>query len=157
MTTKQVLCQKKTGVLHLYKSYSWFDITTRECDFSHTKTHGSWHMWGKLCGFIHYNVQYMVFILTYVTLKLQLDIKLWHMWLLQKKKCWASCLAWGIPLNPKPFSNSRGTAGLWFQPPHLPRYSPGLQQNKNSILISILKILMLIYVYVSLANVLLLL
>jgi hypothetical protein len=34
--------------------------------------------WGKLCGFIHYNVQYVVFIVTYITLKLQLDIKLWH-------------------------------------------------------------------------------
>jgi hypothetical protein len=35
-------------------------------------------VWGKLCGFIHYNVQYVVFIVMYITLKLQLDIKLWH-------------------------------------------------------------------------------
>jgi hypothetical protein len=30
---------------------------TRECDFSHTKSYGSWHLWGKPCGFIHCNVQ----------------------------------------------------------------------------------------------------
>jgi len=34
------------------------------------------HVWGKLCGFIDYNVQYVVFIVTYFILKLQFDIKL---------------------------------------------------------------------------------
>jgi hypothetical protein len=34
--------------------------TTRECGFSHTKRCGSWHVRDKLCGFIHFNVQYVV-------------------------------------------------------------------------------------------------
>jgi len=41
-----------------------------------------WHMacvWGKLCGFIHYNVQYVVFIVAYVTLRQQFDIRWWQM------------------------------------------------------------------------------
>jgi hypothetical protein len=29
--------------------------------FSH-KRNSSWHVWGKFCGFIHYIVQYVVFI-----------------------------------------------------------------------------------------------
>jgi hypothetical protein len=29
-------------------------------------------MWGKLCGFIRYNVQYVVFVVAYITLKWQL-------------------------------------------------------------------------------------
>ncbi len=36
------------------------------------------HVWGKLCSFIHYNVLYVMFIVTYITLKLQIDIKVWH-------------------------------------------------------------------------------
>jgi hypothetical protein len=33
-------------------------------------------MWGKLCGFIHYNVKkYVVFIVAYITLKWQFDIR----------------------------------------------------------------------------------
>jgi hypothetical protein len=41
-----------------------------------------WHMacvWGKLCGFIHYDVQYVVFIVAYVTLRQQFDIRWWQM------------------------------------------------------------------------------
>jgi hypothetical protein len=29
----------------------------------------------KLCGFIHYNAQYVVFIVTYIILKWEFDIK----------------------------------------------------------------------------------
>ncbi len=36
-------------------------------------------VWGKLCGFIHYNVQYVVFIVAYVTLRQQFDIRWWQM------------------------------------------------------------------------------
>jgi hypothetical protein len=54
-------------------------ITTRECGFfSHKKkSHcSSWHVWGKLCGIIHYNVQYYVmFIVACVTLPWQFDIR----------------------------------------------------------------------------------
>jgi hypothetical protein len=56
---------------------------TREHNFSHTKCCGSWHMWGKLCGFIGYNVQYVVFIVAYLILKLQFDIKLSHLFGMQ--------------------------------------------------------------------------
>jgi len=35
--------------------------TTRECCFSHTKRCGSWHAWDKLCGFIHFDVEYVIF------------------------------------------------------------------------------------------------
>jgi hypothetical protein len=31
------------------------------------------HVWGKLCGFVHYNVQYVMFIVANVTLKWQFD------------------------------------------------------------------------------------
>jgi hypothetical protein len=48
----------------------------REHNFSHTKRYDSWHVWGKLWAFIDYNVQYVVFIVTYFILKLQFDIKL---------------------------------------------------------------------------------
>jgi len=34
-------------------------------------------VWIKLCGFIHYNVQYVVFIVAYSTQKLQFAIRLW--------------------------------------------------------------------------------
>jgi hypothetical protein len=34
------------------------------------------HLRGKLCSFIQCKVQYVVFIVAYITLKLQLDIKL---------------------------------------------------------------------------------
>jgi hypothetical protein len=30
--------------------------------------HGSWHMTGEICGFVHYNIKYVVFIVTYFTL-----------------------------------------------------------------------------------------
>jgi hypothetical protein len=44
-------------------------LTTRECGFSHRKNCGSWHMYEvKLCGSIHYNVQYAVFIVACITL-----------------------------------------------------------------------------------------
>jgi hypothetical protein len=33
----------------------------RECGYSHMTCDGSCHMCGKLCIFIHYNVQYVVF------------------------------------------------------------------------------------------------
>jgi hypothetical protein len=51
--------------------------STRECGFPKQKAIAH-DTQGKLCGFIHYNVQYVVFIVMYITLKLQLDIKLWH-------------------------------------------------------------------------------
>jgi len=47
--------------------------------------HPSWlkgHVWDQFCGFIHYNVQYVMFIMAHITLvKLQLDIKLWQIFL----------------------------------------------------------------------------
>jgi hypothetical protein len=33
------------------------------------------HVWGKFCGFIQYNVQCVVFIVIYITLKWQIDIR----------------------------------------------------------------------------------
>ncbi len=56
------------------ETYDNNDVTTKECDFSYTKGHGSWHLWSKLCGFIHYNVQYVVFIVACIALKLEFDI-----------------------------------------------------------------------------------
>jgi len=50
--------------------------TTRECGFSLTQKASQLmtHVGGKLCGFIHYNnVQYVVFIVVYTTLKWQFD------------------------------------------------------------------------------------
>jgi len=38
------------------------------------------HVWDKLCGFIYYNVQYVVFIVAYDTLDHQFDIREWHIW-----------------------------------------------------------------------------
>jgi hypothetical protein len=35
-------------------------------------------MWGQLCGFICYNVQYVVFIVAYITLKWHSDIRELH-------------------------------------------------------------------------------
>jgi hypothetical protein len=46
--------------------------------FLHTKSCNSWHVWGKLFGFIHYNIQYVVFIVAYITLKWKLEIRQWH-------------------------------------------------------------------------------
>jgi hypothetical protein len=43
--------------------------------FSHKMLQHMTHVWGKLCDFINYNVQYVVFIVQYVTLKWQFDIK----------------------------------------------------------------------------------
>ncbi len=34
-----------------------------------------WHVWDKFRGFIHYNVQYVVFIVTYIILKWKFDIR----------------------------------------------------------------------------------
>jgi hypothetical protein len=36
-------------------------VIPREYNFSHPKSHCSWHVWGKLCGFIHYNVQHNIY------------------------------------------------------------------------------------------------
>jgi len=33
------------------------------------------HIWANLCDIIHYNVQNVVFIVAYITSKLQFDIK----------------------------------------------------------------------------------
>jgi hypothetical protein len=48
-------------MIHVYKKLSpHLGLKNWECDFSHTKS--SWLMtlvWDKLCGFIHYNVQFM--------------------------------------------------------------------------------------------------
>ncbi len=40
----------------------------QECGFFHTKGHSSWHVWNKLCGFIHDNAQDVVFIVTHIIL-----------------------------------------------------------------------------------------
>jgi hypothetical protein len=40
-------------------------------------THGAIHVWEKLSILIPYNVQYMVFIVIYIILKLQEDTKLY--------------------------------------------------------------------------------
>jgi len=46
---------------------NWFkQNTTKGCDFSHTKRQTLWHMWDQLCDFIHYNVQYVMFIVTHI-------------------------------------------------------------------------------------------
>jgi hypothetical protein len=37
-------------------------FNTKECVFPYTKGCYLWHMWGKLHGFLHYNVQYVMFI-----------------------------------------------------------------------------------------------
>jgi hypothetical protein len=34
-----------------------------------------------MCEIIHYNVQYVMFIMAHITLKLQLEIKLWQIFL----------------------------------------------------------------------------
>jgi hypothetical protein len=44
--------------------------------FSHNTTWLSRHGWDKFCGFIHYNVQYVMYIVAYVILKLQFDLSL---------------------------------------------------------------------------------
>jgi hypothetical protein len=55
-----------------------YHCTRVQYGFSLTKGHFLWH---KLCGSIHYNVQYyVVFIITYVTLKWQLDIRYWNIY-----------------------------------------------------------------------------
>jgi hypothetical protein len=36
--------------------------------FSHKKSQFMTQVWSKLCGFIHYNIQKMVFIMAYITL-----------------------------------------------------------------------------------------
>jgi hypothetical protein len=40
------------------------------------KGRDSWHMFSKPCGFLHYNAQYVGFIMAYITSKLQFHIKL---------------------------------------------------------------------------------
>jgi hypothetical protein len=51
---------------------SWWKIKTPTTKWSltHIIDRDLKHMWGKLCGFIHYNVQHMIFIVTYITLAL---------------------------------------------------------------------------------------
>lgn len=49
-----------------------------ECDFFHTNGCDWWHMWGKLCAFTYYNVQYVMLIVTSIITKLKFDSKLWH-------------------------------------------------------------------------------
>jgi hypothetical protein len=57
--------------LHLF--YRWLNIV-RKCGFSHTKGSNLWHMCKvNLCGFIRYNVQYAMFIMSYIRLKLKID------------------------------------------------------------------------------------
>jgi hypothetical protein len=66
-----------TFVISLYKSSIWFS--------SHKGPFLVRYVWHKLCHSIHYNVQYyVVFIITYVTLKWQLDIRYWHIY----RKCY---------------------------------------------------------------------
>lgn len=65
--------------ISLYKSLIWF--------FSHKRPFLVTYVWHKLCVSIHYNVQYyVVFIITYVTLKWQLDIRYWNIY----HKCYVS-------------------------------------------------------------------
>jgi hypothetical protein len=68
---QQIRTNKENNFTYTSNPYkrTWF--------FSH-KSCNSWHMWGKLCGFIHYNVHYVMFIVAYITLKMQYDIKSWH-------------------------------------------------------------------------------
>jgi hypothetical protein len=85
-------------------------ITSGECEFSHTKNRSSWQVWGQLCGFIHYNihticgiycgiyyikmtitmhniwcmlhynVQYVMFIMAYITLKWPLQYTIYDVY-----------------------------------------------------------------------------
>ncbi len=49
---------------------------TKECGLCHIKSSRPWHICGaKICGFITYNVQHVMFIITYITLKWQFDIR----------------------------------------------------------------------------------
>ncbi len=41
------------------------------------------YAWDKLCGFVHYSVQYVVFIVAYITWKSQFDTRIWHILHLQ--------------------------------------------------------------------------
>jgi hypothetical protein len=53
-------------------------FTTRECGFSHKRSCGSWHWSRLLCSrfsFIHYNTQYVAFIVAYIISKWQFDIR----------------------------------------------------------------------------------
>ncbi len=60
----------------LRKAWVELLVTTRECGFSHTRSHCWWHKkpwlmthsWNKLCNFIDYKVQYMMFIVMYIIL-----------------------------------------------------------------------------------------
>jgi hypothetical protein len=48
-------------------------FTTRQCGFfAHKRSQLMIHVWGKLCHFIHYNVQYVLFVMAYITLHLTL-------------------------------------------------------------------------------------
>jgi hypothetical protein len=44
----------------------------RVCGFLTQKCRSWWHVWDKLCGFMHYNVQHVVFNVAYITLTLRL-------------------------------------------------------------------------------------
>jgi hypothetical protein len=68
---QQITTNKENNFTYISNPYkrTWF--------FSY-KSCNSWHMWGKLCGFIHYNVHYVMFIVAYTTLKIQYDIKSWQ-------------------------------------------------------------------------------
>ncbi len=73
----------------VYTKYHWFHISNswmrrkrgyrwhykRTQIFSHKTLWPMTHVWGKLCGFIDYSVQYVVFIVAYLILKLQFDVK----------------------------------------------------------------------------------
>jgi hypothetical protein len=49
-------------------------IINNKRNFYRTKDCGSWHVGNKLCDFIRYNVQYVMFIVAYSTQKLQFNI-----------------------------------------------------------------------------------
>ncbi len=61
---------------HVWLKSSWWKIKTptTKSSFLHIIDRDLKHMWGKLCGFIHYNVQHVIFIVTYITLELQLTL-----------------------------------------------------------------------------------
>ncbi len=81
----------------VYTKYHWFQTSNswmrrkrvyrwqykKTQFFSHKMLWFMTHVWGKLCGFIDYNVQYVVFIVAYLILKLQFDIKLPHLFGMQ--------------------------------------------------------------------------
>ncbi len=69
----------------------------------------------KLCGFIHYSVQYVVFMVAYVTLKSQFDIRIWHilhLWIIDIF-CFVQLQLWFIQ-NIKHYGFQYGLTLHWY-------------------------------------------